>query len=317
MTPERPDVSIVVVSWNSKKYLRDCLRSIQNNVSLRVEVIVVDNASTDGSAEMVQLDFPETVLIANNINRGFAAANNQGIEKSRGTYLLILNPDTEVHRRTIEESVAYMDSNKDIGIMGCKVMEDEEKIQKTCFSYPGPLNIFLAESGLHRAFPQSHFFGRPEISWWDRNSEQDVDVVSGMYMLVRRDLLQAIGMMDEEYFVYAEEADWCFRAQKAGWRCVFAPVGTIVHRDGGGKSTVQIKSRMYIQLQKSTLMFNRKNFGLWAYLIVRGIYVCSMLMRWCLWSGLDRVRPSVQASASRDLAASALAYHVLGREPKG
>jgi len=309
------EVSIVIVNWNARDYLRDCLRSIRDNVSIAVETIVIDNASSDGSAAMVSGEFPGVALIANTANRGFAAANNQGIRAARGRYVLLLNPDTVVYKETLEKSVEFADSNPRVGVLGCRVLEAEDRVQRTCFSFPGPMNLLLVELGLQRVFPRSRFFGRPELGWWDRDSELDVPVVSGMYMLVRRAAIERVGVMDEDYFVYAEEADWCFRIAKAGWRCVFAPVGSILHREGGGKSTAQIKARMYVQLQKSQLIFNRKNLGDGAYWAAKCVFVASMTARWLVWSTLGRLLNRTDAPALRGLAAAALRFHLRGMEP--
>jgi GT2 family glycosyltransferase len=311
-----PAVSIVVVNWNAREFLRDCIRSIRENVSVAVQIIVVDNASRDGSAAMVRSEFPDVELIANTENRGFAAANNQGIRIANAPYILLLNPDTIVYAGALENSVAYMNARPDVGLMGCRVMETQDRIQRTCFSFPGPVNLLLIQSGLHRVFPRSRVFGRPELGWWDRDSELDVPVVSGMYMLARRDVIDKVGLMDEDYFVYAEEADWCFRIRKAGWRCVFAPVGQILHRDGGGKSTAQTKARMYVQLQKSILIFNRKNLGAGAYCAAKTVYVGSMLARWVAWSAMRLLTNKEDATALARLAAASLRYHLLGVEPK-
>ena len=197
------DVSVVIVSWNTRDILRGCLRSVfEQTRRVSFEVFVVDNNSHDGSADMVRAEFPEVKLIENAENRGFAAASNQAIRMASARYMLLLNPDTIVLDDAISRCVGYADLHPDVGVVGCQVLEDEHRISPTGFSFPTPLTVFLELSGLSRAFPRSRLFGRPEYGWWDRTSEQDVDVVAGMFMLVRREAIAQVGLMDESYFVY-------------------------------------------------------------------------------------------------------------------
>lgn len=305
-------VSVIVVNWNTRDILDDCLASIARETTLPHEVIVVDNASTDGSAEMVRTRHPNVRLIANDVNRGFAAANNQGLRIARGDKALLLNPDTIVLDGAIDRMVAWLDAHPDVGCVGCQVMEDETTIQRTGFSDPGPLNLALVEFGLHRLAPRHRFFGRSEYGDWDRRSERDVDVVSGMFMLVPRPVLDRVGLLDEAFFIYAEEADLCRRIRDAGWRCVFAPEARILHLDGGSKSTAQIRSRMYVQMQKSKMIYLRKHYGKGGALAGRSIFVVSSLLR-LLASTMGR---SANVQARHRLAVAALRYHCLGREPQ-
>ena len=173
------DVSIVVVNWNAKSLLRDCLRSISDQTQVTHETIVVDNASHDGSTEMVRCEFANVILVADSENRGFAAANNQGIALAKGRYILLLNPDTLIVDGAIDKTVAFADARPGIGCVGCQVLEDEYTIQKTCFGFPSPLNTLLALSRLAALFPQSRFFGRQWMGWWDRKVEREVTSFPG------------------------------------------------------------------------------------------------------------------------------------------
>jgi GT2 family glycosyltransferase len=311
------DVSIVVVSWNTRDVLRGCLRSIfEQTREISFEVFVVDNDSHDGSAEMVRNEFPPVKLIANSKNRGFAAGCNQGMRKASGRYTLLLNPDTIVLDDAISRCVRYADLHADIGVVGCQVLEDETRIQRTGFSFPSPSNMFLGLSGLSRAFPRSRLFGRPQLSWWARDSEQDVDVISGMFMLVRREAIAQVGLMDEAYFVYAEEADWCYRFAKAGWRRVFTPCAQIIHLDGGDKSTSQVSIKMFVQLQKSLMIYHRKNLGIAAWLSAKAIYILSNSVRSIAWLIQSVVNHDSHRRRKSAAARAALLYHLSGIEPK-
>jgi GT2 family glycosyltransferase len=311
------DVSAVIVSWNTRDILRGCLRSVfEQTKEVSLEVFVVDNNSHDGSAEMVRVEFPQVKLIANAQNRGFAAACNQGIRAGSARYTLLLNPDTIVLDDAISRCVRYADLHADVGVVGCQVLENEDRISPTGFSFPSPSNVFLALSGLSRVFPRSQIFGRPELSWWDRNSEREVDVVTGMFMLVRREAIAQVGLMDEAYFVYAEEADWCYRFSQAGWRRVFTPCARIVHLDGGAKSTSQASKKMFVQLQKSSMIYHRKNLGLAAWWSVKLIYIASNFIRMVAWYILFVVNRDRRNRSRSAAARAALAYHFIGSEPE-
>lgn len=309
------DVSIVIVNWNAKDYLRDCLQSIAVQTQIPHETIVLDNASRDGSADMVRSEFPDVILIANTDNKGFAGANNQGIAIAKGRYVLLLNPDTVILDSAIDKTVAFADARPGLGCVGCQVFEDEHTIQRTCFGFPSPLNTLLALTQLDKLFPRSRFFGRQWMDWWDRATEREVDVVSGMYMLVPRTVIDKIGPMDDDYFVYAEEADWCYRMARAGYFRVFTPCARIVHREGGGKSTRLMSVPMYVQLQKSMLIFHRKNQGILAWAFAKGLFAIAMAGRVLVMSAAAVLGGGERAAAKLAQSRAALRYHLRGVQP--
>lgn len=314
--PSGVDVSVVIVSWNAKDYLRVCLRSIdEQSQGLSLEIFVVDNASEDGSVQMVRAEFPHVRVIANQDNRGFAAANNQGMREATGRYVLLLNPDTVILENAIDETVAFAEKHPDAGVIGCQVWETPERIQRTCFRFPGPLNLLLADLGLESAYPASAFFARRRYGDWNRDTEKQVDVVSGMYMLVRREAIDEVGLMDEAYFVYAEEADWCFRFWRAGWECVFTPVAKILHTEGGGKSTEKVAVRMYVQKQKSLQIFHRKNLGVLPWLVCKVIYAVTLVVRLIALSARRVISRGGSQNMKVAMAAAALKYHLFGVDP--
>lgn len=310
------DVSIVIVNWNARDLLRDCLRSIAEETRLEHEVIVVDNASRDNSAEMVRTEFPSVQLIANTDNKGFAGANNQGIAISRGRYVLLLNPDTVILDGAIDRTVAFADARPGIGGVGCQVFEDERTIQRTCFRFPSALNAFLSVSQLAALLPRSRFFGREWMGWWDRTTEREVDVISGMYLLVPRAVVEELGALDDAYFVYAEEADWCYRMSRAGYPRIFTPCARIIHREGGAQSTRLASERMYVQLQKSLLIYHRKNNGYASWAITKAIYTGGMIARWTMMRLAALLGQSERAAAKAKQSRAALRFHLLGAEPK-
>lgn len=261
-----PDVSIIIVNWNTKDTLRDCLTSIYKQTQdNQFEVIVIDNASSDGSAEMVRTKFPRVILLENSENRGFAAANNQGMAIARGRYVLLLNSDTLVLNQTIAETVSFADAHPETAVIGCRVLNPDKALQPTCFMFPSILNMFLSSSYLYKLFPGSKFFGRERMIWWDRSDAREVDVVTGCFMLVRPQAIEQVGMMDEQFFMYGEETDWCYRFKKAGWKVLFTPDAEIIHL--GGQSSKKIATEMSLQLRGSILQFINKHRPRWEYVL--------------------------------------------------
>lgn len=310
------DLSIVIVTWNTRHVIEDCLDSIFANLgTLKAEVIVIDNASTDGSPELIAREFPQVKLIANEVNRGFAAGNNLGLRAARGEFILLLNPDTVIIGDVLEKGLDYARRSPTAGVIGCQVMESDTVVQRTCFRFPSSLHTFLWVTGLSAWFPRSRIAGRAAYGPWNRDDEREVDVVSGMFMLLRRDAVDEVGLMDEDYFVFAEEADWCKRFWDAGWRCVFAPVGRILHVDGGSKSTEQAAVKMYVEMQKNLLLFHRKQLSATQAVITKLLFATSMVVRtiwWSTWASLADCRSSREKAKQ---SAAAARFHWTGKEP--
>lgn len=286
------DVSIIIVNWNTRDILCNCLQSIYEQASkVNFEVIVVDNASTDDSVQMVKTEFLHVILIENSENKGFAAANNQGIAVARGRYALLLNSDTVIQNNAIAETVSFADAHPDAAVVSCRVLNPDQTLQPTCFMFPSILNMLLSSTYLYKLFPKSKFFGREQMTWWDRNNIREVDVVTGCFMLVRREAIQQVGTMDEQFFMYGEETDWCYRFRQAGWKVVFTPACEIIHL--GGQSSRQQRIKMILQLRGSILYFMAKNRGPVQYKIgciltcaffvfrIPGVLLLSLLQRNC------------------------------------
>jgi GT2 family glycosyltransferase len=236
------DVSVIIVNWNTEEILRQCLRSVYAEThGISFEVIVIDNASSDNSVEMVRGAFCDVKLIANKKNVGFAAANNQGIAIANGRYVLLLNSDTIVLDRAIQKTIAYADGHPDTAVVGCRILNPDGSLQNSCFMFPSILNWFLFSTYLYKLFPRSQFFGREQMSWWGREDAREVDVVTGCFMLVRSPAIDDVGVMDEGFFMYAEETDWCYRFKSRGWKNQFTPDGVIIHI--GGASAAKLGAR--------------------------------------------------------------------------
>ncbi len=278
------DVSVIIVNWNTRDMLRDCLRSVyEQTKQIGFEVVVIDNASQDGSVNMVRREFPAVVLITNSENRGFAAANNQGMEVARGRYVLLLNSDTLVLDDALAATVRFADAHPGAAVVGCRVLNPDRSLQPTCFLYPSLLNMVLSSTYLYKLWPRSRFLGRERMTWWDRSDVRDVDVVTGCYMLVRREAIDKVGVMDDHYFVYGEETDWCYRFKAAGWRVLFTPEAQIVHFGGG--SSRRVAYQMKLQLYGSILRFMRKHRHRVVYSLACLLCASFFLIRVPYWLG--------------------------------
>ena len=243
------DVSIIIVNWNTCDILRDCLASIYEQTrDIAFEVIIVDNGSKDGSPEMVKTEFPQAVLLDNADNRGFAVANNQGIGVAKGRYVLLLNSDTLVLDRAIEKTVVFADAHPDAAVVGCRVLNADRSLQHSCSKLPALSDRFLFAVGLTKLFPRNPTFARPGMSWWDHDCVREVEVISGCFMLVSKAAIDQVGALDERFFMYCEEVDWCKRFHEAGWKILFTPEAQIIHL-GGGSAKKYSRRRVAIKDQ--------------------------------------------------------------------
>jgi len=277
------DLSVIIVNWNTQQVTCDCLRSIYEQPSrLACEVIVIDNASSDRSVEAIRRAFPQVRLIENKENRGFAAANNQGMAVASGRYLLLLNSDTIVLDNALDKAVQFAGEQPDAAVVGCRVLNPDKTLQRTCFMFPSLANMFLAISYVYKLFPRNKFFGRERMTWWDRSDVREVDVVTGCFMLVRREAIDEVGVMDERFFMYGEETDWCYRFKEAGWKVLFTPVAEIIHL--GGQSSKKVRVDMLIQLRISILRFMRKHYGWLTYHLACLLVMLFFVVRVPVWA---------------------------------
>ncbi len=225
------DVSVIIVNYKVRDLLRDCLRSLEHDLGrLRGEVWVVDNASGDGSVEMVRAEFPRVRLIANDRNRGYGAANNHAIRQAEGRYILVLNPDTKLPPGAIVDTIAEMEAHPDIGALGPKLVLADGTLDRACRrSFPSPEVAFYRLFGLAKLFPDHPRFARYNLLNVDEDTAIDVDSVVGAFMLVRREVVEQIGMFDEAFRLYGEDLDWAYRIKEAGWRVRYHPDVVVLH----------------------------------------------------------------------------------------
>ncbi len=270
-----PDLSILIVNWNVRDLLRRCLQSIFANLPPRqMEIIVVDNGSSDGSVEMVRAEFPRVHLIPNPDNRGFPAANNQGLAVARGRYILLLNPDTEVVGDALETMVAFADAHPDVGVVGPQLLNPDGTIQSSRRRFPTLATAIFESTWLQPCAPRRlltryYVLDRPD------DEIQDVDWVTGAALMARREAVEQVGPMDEGFFMYSEELDWCRRFRDAGWRVVYLPTARVVHY--GGKSSEQVLPARHIHFQASKIRYFRKHHGAAAAGVLRAVIVGNYL----------------------------------------
>jgi hypothetical protein len=312
------DLSILIVNWNTRQLLADCLASVfQAAADLALEVIVIDNASSDGSQDMVRQRFPQVRLIANTYNPGFAVANNQGLSLATGRYILLLNSDTVVPPQALTTVLQFMDHTPNAGLCGVKLLNPDGTFQGSFANFPSLAGELLSASGLG-----VHLFGLSYPSPRPRSNEQPrpVDWVAGAFMCLRREVFTRVGGMDESYYMYSEETDWCYRLRRTEWKTYYLPQVAITHFGGG--STQHRRVEMAARLYQSKVQFFAKHYGAVAALTLRLSLCAVFLLRGVLSSIMLALQPRQErwryerkaAQAIRvSLAAGPTPDHMLGR----
>lgn len=276
------DLGIVIVNWNTKELLRRCLQTVLASTGeFTLNVVLVDNASTDGSADMVRAEFPTVEVIASPINGGFSYGNNLGLKalgyRGKGDvdadaprYALLLNPDTEVPPTSLYDMVKFMDSRPDVGVAGPKLVLEDGSLDVACRrSFPTPMVSFYRFSGLSKLFPHNPRFGRYNMTFVDPDVELEVDSVVGAYMQVRREAIRDAGLLDELFFMYGEDLDWAFRIKEAGWKVFYHPQVMVKHIK---RASSRRSKKAQFEFQRAMLIFYRKHYRrttpLWLHLMV-------------------------------------------------
>ncbi|MGQ9567464.1 MAG: glycosyltransferase family 2 protein [Anaerolineae bacterium] len=276
----RVDLSIVIVNWNVRDLLLRCLDSLWAEVerqeghilslaasSYLFEVIVVDNASSDGSVDMVRGSYPWVRLLANEVNRGFTQANNQGLALARGRYVLLLNPDTEVRPGALRTMLRWMDEHPRAGALGPRVRYPDGSVQPTRRRFPTLATAFLESTFLHQWFPRNPVALRYHMADRGDEEEQAVDWVVGACLLLRGEAVRQVGPLDEGFFMYSEELDYCARLRAAGWEVAYLPAAEVVHHEGRSSEQVPVARQYHFDVSK--VCFYRKHHGSAAGTLVR------------------------------------------------
>ena len=238
----------------------DCLKSVyEQTMNINFEVIVVDNGSTDGTCEVVEKEFPQVKLIKNGKNLGFAKANNIGIKAASGKYAALVNSDIVVRGDCIEKMTDFMEQNNSVGMAGPRILNPDRTLQVSCRHFPAVWNNLCQTLGVNKVFPKSAFVSEPLMKYWSHDTERKVDVLSGCFWVIRRAALEKVGLLDEDFFIYGEDIDWCKRFHDAGWDVKFYPGAEAVHFGGASSSNAPI--RFYLEMQKADLKYWRKHNG--------------------------------------------------------
>ncbi len=287
-----PKLSISLVNTNNCKLLEVCLHSLYDvDHGVEFETILVDNVSTDGSPEMVRAEFPQVQLLCNTVRMGFAANHNQAIKASQGEHVFVLNEDTVVHPGALKALCDFLDVHPDVGAVGPRLENPDGTLQKSCYRFPSPMRVVAENLLLVAAFPNSPLWG--DYRAFNHDTLRYVEFVSGAAFLVRREVIEKTGVLDDGFFIYAEETDWQLRMHKDGWKVAFLPDVTIVHY--GGQSSVAIKDRQFCEFHRSQLRFMRKHYGPAAELLNRGVMCVGAVLRMTIWSLVSVVKPSKRA----------------------
>lgn len=290
------DVSTIIVSYNTQSLLNECITKLQSSVGeIDCQIIFVDNASVDGSVDVIRRDFDHCQLIENSKNVGFGRANNQALSLAKGNYVLLLNTDAFVAPETLEKTLRFMDLNPRCGILGVRLEGRDGVLQPCCRYFPTPWGTFLHRTGLNRVFKQVQMVDDME---WAHDTVRSCDWVVGCYYLVRKELIDQIGLFDPRYFLYFEEVDHCFAAKKAGWDVVFYPHTTVIHLGGESAKSEGALTENGRQLEalqiESELLFYRKNYGF--------LTVLSCVVLTCLADGVNLlkrlIKPGVALNAA-------------------
>jgi N-acetylglucosaminyl-diphospho-decaprenol L-rhamnosyltransferase len=265
MAENSHDMLVVILNYNTRELLRACLASLREQSGLRFVTCVVDNASPDGSADMVAAEFPEVALIRNPLNNGYAAGNNLGLrqfgfpDSPRARHAMLLNPDTIVPPGALAAMLAFIDAHADVGIVGPRLLLPDGSLDKACRrSFPTPEVSFYRLTKLSKLFPKSKRFNSYNMEYLDERVQTDVDAVVGACMLLRAEAIRAAGLLDEQFFMYGEDLDWCLRVKQNGWRVVYYP-DAIVHHIKRAASSQSAKARY--EFQRAMWLFYKKHYA--------------------------------------------------------
>ena len=276
------ELSIIVVNYQTKELLFACLSSVlKTSQDLDIEVIVIDNNSRDDSTIMIKNLFPSVILIENKVNLGFSAASNLGLKIMKGCYALLLNPDTEIPDGSLQGMLEVMQTNKNLGILGCKIIDPEGHLQRSAFPVPSLLceiSDALPKLKLEKILPARFTYRCFDNIMKSAEQPFEVGWVTGACLMIRRETIQDIGLLDENFFLFSEDVDWCIRALKSGWQVMCHPVVHIVHQLGGSSKPESEETAIRIEHSfRRRFYFARKHFGIGGWIIIKLLLVFYVL----------------------------------------
>ncbi|ANB59250.1 glycosyltransferase family 2 protein [Anoxybacteroides amylolyticum] len=255
------DISVIIVNYNTPKLTVGAIESIlKSKTKYSYEIIVVDNHSSDNSVHIIKGKFPNVAVIENKQNVGFSKANNQAIKLSKGRYILLLNSDTIVKEDTIEKMIEFMDKNKKVGASGCEVVLPNGELDRACHrGFPTPEASFYYLVGLARLFPKSPRFNQYHLGYMNLNEPHPIDCLVGAFMIVRREVIKQVGLLDEQFFMYGEDIDWCYRIKQAGWEIYYCPFTSIIHYKGASSKKKPFK--IVYEFHRAMFLFHKKHYA--------------------------------------------------------
>ena len=266
-------VSFVIVTFNAKEYVSECLQSLRENCQIPSEIMVVDNASHDGTPERVRTQFPECRLVETGANLGFAKGNNVGIALATGKYLFLVNSDVKILPGCVESLLELMDANPDVALAGPQMRGADGSVRRSTMRFPTLWNSLCRALALDSVFPRSRVFAGYLMGDFDHRRSRDVEILNGWFWVVRRKALEQVGELDDRFFMYGEDMDWCYRFRKAGWRNFFCAESAAVHY--GGASSALAPVRFYVEKQRANLQYWKKHHGRFA----ASAYLCTVLLQ--------------------------------------
>lgn len=254
------DLSIIIVNYKTKDLTLACIASVfSSTTAYTYEIILIDNASNDGTIEAVNEWYPLVTTITNTDNVGFSRANNQGIRIAQGRYVLLLNSDTIVQQDTLDIMLRFMDENATVGASGCKIVLPDGSLDKACKrGFPTPSASFYYAFGFAKLFPNIPRFNQYQLGYLDPNQSYPIDSLVGAFMLIRRETIEQVGMLDEEFFMYGEDIDWCYRIKEAGWVNYYYPRTQIVHHKGASSRRKPYK--IIYEFHRAMILFHNKHY---------------------------------------------------------
>lgn len=254
------DLSIIIVNYNTCEITLNCLKSVfESELMYTYEVILIDNNSSDSSVKRIETDFPQVRLICNDQNLGFSKANNQGIRLAKGRYILLLNSDTVIAKDTLSIMIEFMDNHYNVGAAGCKIVLPDGSLDKACRrGFPTPSASFYYAFGISKLFPKHPKFNQYQLTHLDPDQDYPVDCLVGAFMMVRTEAIQQAGLLDEEFFMYGEDIDWCYRIKQAGWEIHYYPYTQIIHYKGASSRRKPFK--IIYEFHRAMYLFHRKHY---------------------------------------------------------
>jgi GT2 family glycosyltransferase len=286
------DLSIIIVNYRTRELTLACIASVYASItSYDFEIILIDNASHDGMIAAANEQFPEVITIANTDNLGFSKANNQGIRIAQGRYVLLLNSDTIVQQDTLQTMLRFMDENPTVGASGCKIVLPDGSLDKACKrGFPTPSASFYYAFGFSKLFPNIPRFNQYQLGYLDPDQSYPIDSLVGAFMLIRREAIEQVGMLDEEFFMYGEDIDWCYRIKQAGWVNYYYPQTQIVHHKGASSRRKPYK--IIYEFHRAMILFHNKHYRQKYSWLTNAIVYTGVGMKFVLSLARNKLRPA-------------------------